>query len=507
MVAPLLKTAARQVITRQAPARRRQNRTRMYLLAIGAAGLVVAFAATLLLAAAATLFTPFSSGEDPMADCQPGLGGAGVTGAGAITMGQLSSEQIENAKTIIEVSKSVEAGSYGSVVALATALQESTLRNLSWGDRDSVGLFQQRAAWGPRDVRMDPAQSSNLFFNGGMQGQPGLLDIDGWREMPVTIAAQSVQRSAFPQAYADDEPLARALVARFGDGSLPGECGLPPGAQCPETPWDNLESGLTPDALIVLRCTHEKWPQFETFHGVGERPAGGDGDHANGRAVDMMIPYSDYQSSEAKDYGWQVTKWLQDNRKRFGIKYLIYDKKIWSVARSDEGWREYDHYAGCSSDTCLHYDHIHASVYGDAAALPSTGDWALPVPPGSYTLTARFGECGGNWENCHTGLDFAAGTGTTVRAAGDGTVIAAAHSTGPYGNYVKVDHGQGIVTMYAHLYDFPPGLVGEQVRAGMRIGEVGATGNTTGPHLHFELRQRGVPTDPEAWLERHGLDP
>jgi len=107
------------------------------------------------------------------------------------------------------------------VVAVATALQESTLRNLYYGDRDSLGLFQQRSGWGSAADRTDPATAATMFYTGGQGGQPGLMDITGWQSMAVTTAAQAVQRSAFPFAYARWESLADSLVASVvGDSPL-----------------------------------------------------------------------------------------------------------------------------------------------------------------------------------------------------------------------------------------------------------------------------------------------
>jgi cell wall-associated NlpC family hydrolase len=121
------------------------------------------------------------------------------------------------------------------VVAVTTALQESTLQNLTWGDRDSVGIFQQRAGWGSFGERTDPATASTMFYTGGKTGQPGLLQISGWNSMSIANAAQAVQRSAFPFAYAKWETLATSLV-RSVIGNDPLGCtnaiaaGLPTGA-------------------------------------------------------------------------------------------------------------------------------------------------------------------------------------------------------------------------------------------------------------------------------------
>lgn len=122
-------------------------------------------------------------------------------------------------------------------------------------------------------------------------------------------------------------------------------------------------------------------------------------------------------------------------------------------------------------------------------------DWLLPVA-GQYRLTARFGEMGGQWASGrHTGLDFAAPNGTPVVAAAGGRVVQAGRA-GPYGNLVVIDHGD-VTTYYAHLSSVYV-AVDDEVGAGHQVGTVGATGNATGPHLHFEVRLRGVPRDPAS---------
>lgn len=105
-----------------------------------------------------------------------------------------------------------------AVIAVATARQESALRNLPGGDRDSIGLFQQRPSqgWGAPDQLADPAYATDAFL-------ARLIQVPGWESIPLTDAAQAVQRSGFPDAYAQWEPLAAAAVAAIsGDG--PAEC-------------------------------------------------------------------------------------------------------------------------------------------------------------------------------------------------------------------------------------------------------------------------------------------
>jgi len=120
----------------------------------------------------------------------------------------LSAEQRQNAATIVAVGRSLGVPDRGIVVALAAAMQESSLRNLPHGDRDSVGLFQQRPSqgWGSAAKLQDPAHATALFFGGRNNPNAGktrgLLDVPGWSSMSITDAAQAVQLSAYPKAYA-----------------------------------------------------------------------------------------------------------------------------------------------------------------------------------------------------------------------------------------------------------------------------------------------------------------
>lgn len=124
--------------------------------------------------------------------------------------------QRQNAAAIVQTGTGLGVPPRGWVIAVAVAIQESNLYNINYGDRagpDSRGLFQQRAAWGSLSTRMNPQGAATLFFTGGLGGQPGLLDINGWQQMPLSQAANTVQRSAHPGAYAKHEAAAVALVA------------------------------------------------------------------------------------------------------------------------------------------------------------------------------------------------------------------------------------------------------------------------------------------------------
>jgi murein DD-endopeptidase MepM/ murein hydrolase activator NlpD len=145
-----------------------------------------------------------------------------------------------------------------------------------------------------------------------------------------------------------------------------------------------------------------------------------------------------------------------------------------------------------------------AAIAKAKAAAEAKGKVVLPTT--GYRLTAHFGQGGTRWARNHTGLDFAAPLGTPVRSVMAGEVIQAAYA-GAYGRQVKVRHADGTVTSYSHMSEFDVS-VGDMVTAGEQVGAIGMTGNTTGPHVHFEVLRGGdVQIDPEPWLRDHGVNP
>lgn len=124
---------------------------------------------------------------------------------------KLDADQLRNASIIASVGRSMGASTRDIVISLMTAMQESTLRNLNYGDRDSLGLFQQRPSmgWGTPAQVTNPEYAARKFFE-------GLLRVENRGSMPLTLAAQAVQRSAFPYAYANWQSMAEALVGSMG---------------------------------------------------------------------------------------------------------------------------------------------------------------------------------------------------------------------------------------------------------------------------------------------------
>lgn len=128
---------------------------------------------------------------------------------------------------------------------------------------------------------------------------------------------------------------------------------------------------------------------------------------------------------------------------------------------------------------------------------PSVGSGRLAMPS-SGTLTSRFGS---RWGRKHNGIDVSAAVGTNIYAADNGKVIYSQYNDGGFGYLLQIDHGNGIVTYYAHCDELlvPEGAV---VAKGDVIATVGNTGRSTGPHLHFEVRVNGTPVDPGEYLTR-----
>ena len=162
---------------------------------------------------------------------------------------------------------------------------------------------------------------------------------------------------------------------------------------------------------------------------MGERPSNVDSDHPNGNAVDVMIP--DYSAPACVALGDAIAQWLVANRKKLGVKYVIWNDADLVGVPGRRGLADCGTAAGSCyngpSDTASHRDHVHVSTYGDSAgAAPVAGPRVGPavLPLASFTLTARFGQCGSMWARCHTGLDFSAGTGQPIRAVLGGRVVA-----------------------------------------------------------------------------------
>lgn len=173
-----------------------------------------------------------------------------TTGGVAVT-----TEQAENAATIAAVGKQLGIPDHGVTVALATALQESGLRNLTYGDRDSLGLFQQRPSqgWGTAQDVSTPRLSAASFYR-------HLTRVPGWQSLDVTAAAQRVQHSAAPNAYGQWENAARALArALTGEVAAGIACRYPAPTQGPGDPRAAAVQELGPGGLGRTGTTASTW--------------------------------------------------------------------------------------------------------------------------------------------------------------------------------------------------------------------------------------------------------
>ncbi|MEI2811152.1 MAG: hypothetical protein V9F00_13430 [Nocardioides sp.] len=271
----------------------------------------------------------------------------------------VSPKQAENAALIAGVAVRRELPPRAVSIALATAFQESKLHNIAYGDRDSVGLFQQRPSqgWGTRKQLLDPLYATNAFYD-------ALVKIDGYSTMRITEAAQAVQRSAYPEAYdahaADARILASALTGQTEGGSFHCEVSSEPDASATAlTP-----AGLTARASRVRRDVERVFGAqrlggfapggVSTGHMAGSA-------HYEGRAIDVSI---DPDSASDRQRGWAMAAFLVARAERLDIDHVIFDGRIWTRWRSDEGWRDYQPPDNASGDprTLMHRDHVHVDV-------------------------------------------------------------------------------------------------------------------------------------------------
>ena len=271
----------------------------------------------------------------------------------------LTTEQSENAALIVALSVRRGMPARAASIALATAYQESKIYNIEHGDRDSVGLFQQRPSqgWGTVEQILDPVYAINAFYD-------ALAEVEGYESMPITEAAQAVQRSAFPDAYADHEADARALASALTGETTGGRFSCVTRPDVADESDELDDEGLTARAATVRE---------EVRNAFGELPMGGfepggateghmaGSAHYDGRAVDIFVrPVS----AANKRLGWAVAQYLVAQSDRLAIRTVIFDDRIWTSGdRSDQGWRDYDPPSTGGDRAVLeHRDHVHVDV-------------------------------------------------------------------------------------------------------------------------------------------------
>jgi hypothetical protein len=346
------------------------------------------------------MLAPFGAGGSQVAAaCAPG---APQFDQNPNVSGNLSADQVAFAKLIDAVAVARGLPGQATLVALMTALQESDLQNLAGGDRDSVGLFQQRPStgWGSIAQIRDPRYAAEAFFGGANPpSPPGLVDINGWPAMTYNDAAQAVQVSGFPDAYAKQEKAARNIAALAGinltrqgdpyagragakptttggDGAIPAtldDCG---GGLISGKPisgvWPPEDATITDPtgtggmvtartaAWVAKARTALASPSMSCWDAHAWNPTS---DHPKGRACDVFVGSDARRSAPAKAAGDRTANWTVQNAATTGVHYVIWYGKIWS-ARTGQ-WRAYNGGGiyDTSSATGGHYDHVHVSIY------------------------------------------------------------------------------------------------------------------------------------------------
>lgn len=225
----------------------------------------------------------------------PYLLGSGCAVRGSEGSLALDIEQAANGATIAAVGISQGLPVRAVTIALATAFQESQLRNLSYGDRDSVGLFQQRPSqgWGTVAEILDPVYASRQFYD-------RLVGVEGYRELPLHEAAQSVQRSADGTAYAQHQQRAELLAEALTGGD-------PAALHCwyPDERPDRTSAAMRELA--------------RTFSAVAW----------NGDRIDVADGLN----------GWAVASWMVTHAHEYGIPGVRYGGQAWRADRGHDGWR------------------------------------------------------------------------------------------------------------------------------------------------------------------------
>ncbi|WP_406092254.1 hypothetical protein [Kitasatospora purpeofusca] len=260
--------------------------------------------------------------------------------------GTLEVPQAANAATIAAVAHARGLPDRAVTISLATAMQESKIRNLAGGDRDSVGLFQQRPSqgWGTVQQIMDPVYATNKFLD-------GLVKVPGYTRLPLTDAAQQVQKSGYPQAYAKHEAkatlLASALTGREAaalncvvrDFAAPEadeeESSTPPAGAAPTA---GATAAVGPDRAQVLS------DRVRREFGRTVTPAAGYTSTVKGAENAVSLTPDPTASTDSgpeaeRQNGWAVAHWAVTQAQRLGIETVAYDGRIWRKAKSEDGWK------------------------------------------------------------------------------------------------------------------------------------------------------------------------
>ena len=207
-------------------------------------------------------------------------------------------EQSANAATITVLALKRGLPARAATIANATAIVESKLRNIKFGDRDSLGLFQQRPSqgWGTEAQILDPVHSTNAFYD-------ALIKINGYESIDITKVAQEVQHSGFPQAYADHEQEGRILASTLA-GHSPGGIGCRLDAATVSTPAATIAAHLSAELGVIA-----------AVEGGNVRATGGNAQQA-----------------------WAAGSWAVTHAEADGITSVTVGDRTWTRARGEDAW-------------------------------------------------------------------------------------------------------------------------------------------------------------------------
>lgn len=251
-------------------------------------------------------------------------GKSGPKGSGQFD--EMSPEQASNAATIAAVGVAKGMPDRAVTIALATAMQESALRNLDHGDRDSLGLFQQRPSqgWGTPEQIMDPVYSAGIFYD-------RLAEIKGYSRLPLTVAAQKVQLSGFPQAYAKHEPEATVLTGAFtGTGHLTCTGPAPARAGDPAEVRAELTRLLGKNPLYTL-------PAAAGAPASGKGAGEGSGSAPESEVTLVAKPGG---GDPAARTGQVLAQWAVAGSRELGITRVSYGDRSWVAGKDGDRWQE-----------------------------------------------------------------------------------------------------------------------------------------------------------------------
>ncbi|MEW2129460.1 heavy metal transporter [Streptomyces sp. NPDC005435] len=244
-------------------------------------------------------------------------------------------EQAVNAATIAAVGTGRGMPLRAVTIALATALQESGLRNIEHGDRDSLGLFQQRPSqgWGSQQQIMDPAYAAGIFY-------AHLARVPDYTELPLTVAAQKVQRSGFPEAYAKHETDATLLAnALTGYSAATLTCdGRSMQAAGPVDP-DAVRTALVRD--FGRDALQETGAEVGGTAVPSPSPSPSVTATAHGRTVTVPVPQGTKTDAGGRDErarGWQLAQWAVANSSALRISRVTYAGREWTASNGGGDW-------------------------------------------------------------------------------------------------------------------------------------------------------------------------